>query len=124
MANWSGRPSWFTGHSIGGQIAYEFNAWKPERVIALTVSKGGNYLTWQASARARANPAVICGGEKDLEYRVASIHRLFDDNRPEGALWSVEFEEGEGHSFERSVPLFLLHFHTRWISGCRWGRRR
>jgi hypothetical protein len=79
-------------------------------VIALTVSKGGNYLTWQASARARANPAVICGGEKDLEYRVASIHRLFDDNRPEGALWSVEFEEGEGHSFERSVPLFLLHF--------------
>ena len=103
-------PVLFTGHSRGGQIAYEFNAWKPERVIAFTVSKGGVYLTWQPSERARSNPAIICGGEKDLDSRVASIHRLFDGNRPLGALWSVEFEEGEAHSFGRSVPLFLLHF--------------
>jgi len=103
-------PMLLTGHSAGGQLAYEFNASHPERVIAFTVNKGGIYRTWQASTRARANPAVICGGEKDLERRVAAIHRLFDENRPPGAFWSVEIEEGEGHSFDRSVPLFLLHF--------------
>jgi hypothetical protein len=103
-------PVFLTGHSMSGQIAYEYNAWKPERVIAFTVNKGGRYRTWQASERARANPAVLCGGETDADYRVAAIHKLFDGNRPSGALWSVEFEEGEGHTFARSLPLFLLHF--------------
>jgi hypothetical protein len=103
-------PLFLTGHSMSGQIAYEYNAWRPERVVAFTVNKGGNYRTWQASDRARANPAVLCGGETDTDHRVASIRRLFDGNRPFGALWSVEIEEGEGHSFVRSLPLFLLHF--------------
>ncbi len=114
-------PILFTGHSAGGQAAYEFNAWHPERVIAFTVSKGGYYLTWQASERARANPAVLCGGEKDLEGRVAAIHRLFDSNRPLGAFWSMEVEEDQGHDFGRSLPLFLLHFQhaldERWPRG-------
>jgi hypothetical protein len=102
-------PILFSGHSMGGQIAYEFNAWKPERIIAFTVSKGGNYATWQASDRARANPAVLSAGEKDTEGRVASIRRLFDGNRPRGAAWSLEVEEGVDHAFGRSLPLFLLH---------------
>jgi hypothetical protein len=103
-------PVLLSGHSIYGQIAYEFNAWKPERVVAFTVSKGGFYATWEASTAARSNPAILCGGEADLDYRVAAIHRLFDGNRPPGAFWSVEFEEGEAHTFARSLPLFFLHF--------------
>jgi len=103
-------PLLLTGHSAGGQLAYEFNAAHPERVIAFTVNKGGVYSTWQASAAAGANPAVLCAGETDLAGRIAAIQRLFDGNRPGGAFWSLEIEEGEGHSFDRSVPLFLLHF--------------
>ena len=103
-------PILFSGHSMGGQIAYEYNAWNPGRVIAFTVSKGGIYLTWEASQRARANPAVLVAGETDTAGRIASIHRLFDLNRPHGALWSVEVEEGVSHDFGRSLPLFLLHF--------------
>jgi hypothetical protein len=53
---------------------------------------------------------VLIAGEKDLEGRVASINRLFDLNRPYGALWSLEVEEGLGHDFGRSLPLIFLHF--------------
>jgi len=103
-------PLMLTGHSIYGQIAYEFNAWYPGRVLAFTVHKGGAYQTWNAPDAARANPGVIVGGETDTEGRIASIHRLFDTNRPQGALWSLEFEEGEPHTVGRSVPLILFHF--------------
>jgi hypothetical protein len=103
-------PILFTGHSAGSVAAYEFNAMHPERVIAFTVSHSGARLNWQVSERARANPAILAGGEKDAEALTVFIHRLFDGNRPAGALWSVEFEEGEAHGFGRSLPLFLLHF--------------
>jgi hypothetical protein len=76
----------------------------------LTFPRGGAYITWEASGRARANPSVLIAGEKDLEGRVASINRLFDLNRPYGALWSLEVEEGLGHDFGRSLPLIFLHF--------------
>jgi hypothetical protein len=103
-------PILFSGHSMGGQIAYEYNAWNPERVIAFTVSKGGVYFHPNAPERARANPGVLVAGETDMESRVAAIHRLFDSNRPAGARWSLEIEEGIAHDFGASLPLFLLHF--------------
>ena len=54
------------GMSAGGQVNYEFAAWKPERVIAFVVNKGGVYYSalvprapmWQSMMvmKARLNP--------------------------------------------------------------------
>jgi len=101
-------PILFSGHSMGGQIAYEYNAWNPERVIAFTVSKAGGYR--KLSPEAGATPAVLVAGEKDLEGRVRSIQQMFAIQRPLGAPWSIEIEEGAAHEFGRSLPLFLIHF--------------
>jgi pimeloyl-ACP methyl ester carboxylesterase len=101
-------PILFSGHSMGGQIAYEYNAWNPERVIAFTVSKAGAHR--ELSPEAGATPAVLVAGEKDLEGRVRSILQMFDISRPHGAPWSLEVEENAAHEFGRSLPLFLLHF--------------
>ena len=38
-------PLLFWGMSAGGQFNYEFAAWKPERVLAFVVNKGGIYYT-------------------------------------------------------------------------------
>lgn len=41
------------GMSAGGQFNYEFVAWKPERVVAFVVNKGGIYYSALVSAAAR-----------------------------------------------------------------------
>ena len=42
------------GMSAGGQFNYEFVAWKPERVIAFVVNKGGIYYSALLSQAARS----------------------------------------------------------------------
>lgn len=104
-------PIVFTGHSNGGQMAYEFNAWQPARTIAFSVSKGGFYISiYGLSPASLATPGVLSAGELDLGYRVAAINTLFDVNRPLGANWSLVVEEGMQHQFGPSQPLFLLSF--------------
>ncbi len=102
-------PILFTGHSNGGQMAYEFNAWMPSRVIAFTVSKGGVYESYDnLSPQALCTPAVLSAGEVDEPRRVEAIRRIFDTNRPKGAPWSLIVEQGQGHTWNESVPLYLV----------------
>jgi len=98
-----------TGHSNGGQMAYEFNAWMPARVIAFTVSKGGDYESYDnLSPQALSTPALLTAGEADEPRRIAAIHRIFDTNRPRGAPWSLIVEQGQAHTWNESVPLYLV----------------
>ncbi len=102
-------PVLFTGHSNGGQMAYEFNAWMPARVIAFTISKGGIYESYDTlSPQALSTPAVLSAGEVDEPRRVEAIRRIFDTNRPKGAPWSLIVEQGQGHTWNESVPLYLV----------------
>ena len=41
----SGCTTLLWGMSAGGQFNYEFTAWKPERVVAFVVNKGGIYFS-------------------------------------------------------------------------------
>jgi hypothetical protein len=101
----------FTGHSNGGQMAHEFNAWMPSRVVAFSVWRGGVYESYTGlSKEALATPGVLSAGETDLERRVEAIRRLFDLNRPLGANWSLLVEEKMGHNRGNSLTLFLLVF--------------
>jgi hypothetical protein len=71
--------------SAGGQFNYEFVAWKPERVLAFVVNKGGIYYSALLSQAARNIPGILFVGGKDLEFRTNTITGLFAVNRRGGS---------------------------------------
>jgi poly(3-hydroxybutyrate) depolymerase len=103
-------PLLFFGMSAGGQFNYEFAAWKPERVIAFVVNKGGIYYTALTSRATRAVPALLYIGGKDLESRVSTISGLFALNRRGGALWALAEEPAAGHIVGRSRDMTIIFF--------------
>jgi poly(3-hydroxybutyrate) depolymerase len=103
-------PLLFWGMSAGGEFNYEFAAWKPERVIAFVVNKGGIYYTALTSRATRAVPALLFIGGKDLESRVNTITGLFALNRRGGALWALTEEPSAAHVVGRSRDLAIVFF--------------
>jgi poly(3-hydroxybutyrate) depolymerase len=98
------------GMSAGGQVDYEFAAWKPERVIAFVVNKGGVYYSALVPRAARNVPALLFVGDKDLEFRVNTIAGLFAVNRRAGALWAYVVEPDTAHAVGRSRDLGAMFF--------------
>jgi len=98
------------GMSAGGQFDYEFVVWKPERVAAFVVNKGGIYYTALAPKAARDVPGLLFIGEKDLDSRVTMISGLAALNRRAGALWALTEEPGVGHAVARSRDLGAMFF--------------
>jgi dienelactone hydrolase len=105
-----GAPLLLWGMSAGGQFNYEFAAWKPERVVAFVVNKGGIYYTALAPRAARDVPGMLFIGGKDLESRIQTITGLFAVNRRAGALWALAEEPGAAHIVGRSRDLSLIFF--------------
>ncbi len=103
-------PLLFWGMSAGGQFNYEFAAWKPERVLAFVVNKGGIYYTALTPRATRDIPALLFIGGKDLESRVNTITGLFDLNRRGGALWALAPEPGAAHVVGRSRDMSIMFF--------------
>lgn len=85
------------GMSAGGQFNYEFTTWKPERVMAFVVNKGGIYYSALVPKTARDVPGILFVGGKDLEFRTNTIVGLFAVNRRAGALWALAEEASAGH---------------------------
>ena len=100
------------GMSAGGEFNYEFTAWKPERVIAFVVNKGGIYYTALTSKAARAVPGLLFTGGLDLGSRTDTIKGLFALNRRAGALWALTEEPMAGHIVGRSRELSLVYFEA------------
>jgi poly(3-hydroxybutyrate) depolymerase len=98
------------GMSAGGEFNYEFVAWKPERVAAFVVNKGGIYYSALLSRAAREVPGILFVGEKDLDSRVNMIAGLFAVNRRGGALWAFTSEPGVAHEVARSRDLATVLF--------------
>jgi len=98
------------GMSAGGQVNYEFAAWKPERVIAFVVNKGGVYYSALVPRAARSVPALLFVGDKDLEFRINTIQGLFAVNRRAGALWAYVVEPDTAHAVGRSRDLGAMFF--------------
>src|SRR5689334_150837 len=103
-------PLLFWGMSAGGEFNYEFVAWKPERVAAFIVNKGGIYYSALLSRAAREVPGILFVGEKDLESRVNMIAGLFAVNRRGGALWAFANEPGVAHEVAQSRDLATVLF--------------
>lgn len=98
------------GMSAGGQVDYEFAAWKPERVLAFVVNKGGVYYSALVPRAARSVPALLFVGDKDLAFRVNTISGLFAVNRRAGALWAYVVEPDTAHAVGRSRDLGAIFF--------------
>src|SRR6185436_12988012 len=98
------------GMSAGGQVDYEFAAWKPERVIAFVVNKGGVYYSALVSRAARSVPALLFVGDKDLAFRINTIQGLFAVNRRAAALWAYVVEPDIAHAVGRSRDLGAMFF--------------
>jgi poly(3-hydroxybutyrate) depolymerase len=103
-------PLFLWGMSAGGQFNYEFTAWKPERVAAFVVNKGGIYYSALVPRAAREVPGLLFIGGKDLESRIATITGLFALNRRAGALWALTEEPSVGHAVARSAELGAIFF--------------
>jgi len=98
------------GMSAGGQFDYEMAVWRPERIAAFIVNKGGIYYTALTPRETRAIPAILFIGGKDLEQRVHTITGLFALNRRGGALWALAEEPGVGHVVGKSRDVSMLFF--------------
>jgi poly(3-hydroxybutyrate) depolymerase len=98
------------GMSAGGQFDYEFVAWRPERVIAFVVNKGGIYYSALLSQAARAVPGILFVGGKDLASRTQTITGLFAVNRRGGALWALAEEPAAAHIVGRSRDLAMMFY--------------
>jgi poly(3-hydroxybutyrate) depolymerase len=98
------------GMSAGGQFNYEFVAWRPERVAAFVVNKGGIYYSALLSREARNVPGMLFVGGKDMDSRISTITGLFAVNRRGGALWALANEPGAAHVVGRSLELARMFF--------------
>lgn len=98
------------GMSAGGEFNYEFTAWKPERVIAFVVNKGGIYYTALAPRAAREVPGMLFIGGSDLDSRKEIIRGLFALNQRGGAYWALAEEPGAAHIVGRSRDVALVFF--------------
>jgi poly(3-hydroxybutyrate) depolymerase len=98
------------GMSAGGQFNYEFVAWKPERVMAFVVNKGGIYYSALLTHAARNVPGMLFVGGKDLEFRTNTITGLFAVNRRGGALWALAEEPSAAHIVGRSRDVALVFY--------------
>ena len=96
--------------SAGGQFNWEFVAWKPERVIAFVVNKGGIYYSALLPKAARDVPGLLFTGGKDLAFRTNTINGLFAINRRGSALWALTDEPSAGHIVGRSRDMALLFY--------------
>jgi hypothetical protein len=98
------------GMSAGGEFNYEFTAWKPERVAAFIVNKGGVYYSGILSEAAQKTPGLLFIGGADLASRKAIISGLFLMNRRAGALWGFVDEWGLAHVEGQSPQLARTFF--------------
>ncbi len=98
------------GMSAGGQFNYELVAWKPERVMAFVVNKGGVYYNALLSRAARQVPGMLFVGGQDMWSRTAVITGLFAVNRRAGALWALAVEPSAGHIYGKSRDVAMLFF--------------
>jgi poly(3-hydroxybutyrate) depolymerase len=103
-------PLFLWGMSAGGQFNYELVAWKPERVAAFVVNKGGIYYTALAPRAARNVPGILFVGGKDLEFRTNTIVGLFAVNRRAGALWALAEEPSAAHIVGRSRDVAVMFY--------------
>lgn len=86
------------GMSEGGDFNYEFALWRPQKVGAFVVNKGGIYYSALASADVRNVPELFFIRTEDLAFRNGIIGGIFSINRRGHALWALIEQAGVAHA--------------------------
>ena len=104
-------PFFINGYSWGGQFAYHFTKWNPERIVGFITQKGGYHDTTNAELAIQV-PALMIVGEDDLDYRIENLTNIFLNHRPEGAKWILAMEPGVGHTLVTDYSFLNTFFNT------------
>jgi len=104
-------PFFINGYSWGGQFAYHFAKWIPERIVGIITQKGG-YHNEESAGDAIEIPILMFVGEDDLPYRIENLTGIFLEHRHLGAKWALAMEQGAGHSQITDDPFLDSFFHT------------
>jgi len=103
-------PFFINGYSWGGQFAYHFTKWIPERMTGFITQKGGYHDTTYAGPAIEV-PALMIVAENDLDYRIENLTNIFLDHRPDGAKWILAMEPGVGHSLVTDYSFLHTFFN-------------
>jgi hypothetical protein len=98
------------GESAGGQFNYNFAFWKPARVVAFVVNKGGFYNHEPPTPPAYAIPGLFILGQDDEQFRIDAITGKWTEGRRRGALWALAPQPHSGHEFSRTAALAQVFF--------------
>lgn len=104
-------PFFINGYSWGGQFAYHFTKWIPERIVGFITQKGGFHNTDPADDAIEV-PGLMFVGENDLPYRIENLTGILLEHRPLGAKWILAMEQGAGHSQITDTPFLDSFFNT------------
>ena len=106
-------PFFINGYSWGGQFAYHFTKWRPNRVAGFITQKGGYHDTTNAGIAIQV-PALMIVAENDLDYRIENLTNIFFDHRDDGAKWILAMEPDANHSLVTDYP-FLNTFFNKTV---------
>ena len=104
-------PFFINGYSWGGQFAYHFTKWIPERITGFITQKGGYHDTTNAGPAIEV-PALMIVAENDLDYRIENLTNIFLDHRSDGAKWILAMEPGVGHTLVTDYSFLNTFFNT------------
>jgi len=100
------------GASAGGQFNYNYVIWKPARVLAFIVNKGGFYNDQPPDPQAYAVPGLFFLGLKDQPFRIEAITRIWTAGRQHGALWALAPQPESGHEFSLTPGVARIFFQA------------
>lgn len=100
------------GESAGGQFDYDFALWKPERLMAFVVNKGGYYASGEPDSHTCATPGLFFLGLKDTDLRIHAITGIWTEGRKKGALWALAPQPNSGHEFSKTAAMARVFFEA------------
>jgi dienelactone hydrolase len=100
------------GASAGGQFNYNYVIWRPARVVAFIVNKGGFYNDQPPGPQAYAVPGLFFLGLKDQPFRIEAITRIWTDGRAKGALWALAPQPESAHEFSLTPGVARIFFQA------------
>ncbi len=98
------------GMSAGGEFNYEFALWRPDRVAAFVVNKGGVYYSALAPKAARQVPGLFFVGTEDLAFRNDIVRGIYSINRRAHALWALIEQAGVAHEVAGSDEIAVAFY--------------
>lgn len=117
LAEGCGRPElvssklFLVGVSAGGQFAYHFALWKPDRVAAFVTMKGG-YHRLPLPEDSLTVPGLIIMGSDDEDFRKANLSKIHQMGIERKAPWTLIAEEGSAHKCENASKMVIPYLEA------------